>query len=405
MLPLRLAHPKALPSACLAVIYLSILLRSHRAFAVNEDSIIRGDHNHPSILDLTGALDLSGDVDAYESEFVGVDRSIIGRAPSDRTLGNNAPGQMNIQSGDSNAQFWTFPNETLFGPKTPQTSSLPSALAGQYSFPAPNSSDERMLYISLTTCDQPTPKVPNPNGAPSQLELYLSTSSSNKEPDQKNNDYAVSIDGGFGWLNISVKSDVYFGVFAPDNDEYTGIYNYQLTASIDAFYASRYTARNVFFIDSDSNSALLYTNNLTNSSSESAIAQWMNNPTKFSIYVQNQDNPSILGLQNSVCGLKNHAQVQGLGVVDATMTTAGASPPEPKQQFYVKNLNGSSSYYAVVTIDGNSTASKDGALGGGGIVWNFDQLDGNFTTKSGILLLYSKSVYSTHEKIQMAIAP
>jgi len=403
---LGLARSKALNSACLTFAYLlSALIYSHHAFAANEDSIIREDHNHPLILDLTGGLDLSGDVEAYESEFVGVDRSIIGRATNDQTLGNNAPGKLNLQSGDSTGQFWTFPNETLFGPKTPQTSGLPSLLAGQSALPAPRGPDERMLYISLTTCDQPTPKVPKPNGAPGQLELYVSTSSSNKEPDQKHNNYAVAIDGGFGWLNVSVKSDVYLGIFAPNNDEYTGIYSYQLTASIDAFYASLYNARNVFFIDSDTNSALLYTNNLTNQNSTSEVAQqWMNSSTKFSIYVQNQDDPSILGLQNSVCGLKNHAQIQG-SAVTATMTMAGANPPEPKQQFYVKNLNGSSSYYAIVTIDGNSTVSKGGAVGGGGTVWNFADFATNFTTKSGTFSLHSTPVHPTYKPLQTATAP
>lgn len=397
MRPLGLARPKALPSAYLAFAYLSILLRSRHAFAANEDTIIRGDHNHPLILDLTGGLDLNGDGGVFEPEFEGVDRSIIGRAPNDQTLVNNVPGTLNIQPGDSNGQFWTFPNDALFGPKTPQTPGLPSALAGQYQFPEPNSSNERMLYISLTICDQPTPKAPNVNGSPSPLELYVSTSASNKEPDQTNNNFAVAIDGGFGWLNISVKSDVYFGVFAPDNDQYTGIFNYQLTASIDAFYASKFTARNVVFIDSGPNSALLYTNNLTNHSGAPEISQWMNNSTRFSVYVQNQDNPSINGLQNSVCGLKNHAQIQGPNVVNASMTLLGASPPEPKQQFYVQNLNGSSAYYAIVTIDGNSTISKDGMVGGGGIVWNWEDTPVNFNTKSGTLVLYSTCPYPTYE--------
>ena len=384
MLSLGFARLKALSAIVRTLVCLAVLLRASNASAVQEDSITPEDHNHPLIQDAVRGLDFSDYVEEYQSEFFGIDRSIIGRATSDQTLGNNAPGQSNIQLGASKGQFWIFPNETLFGPKTPQTTTLPSALTGQYPLPMPNATDERILYISLTTCDQPTPKVPDHNDAPGQLELYISTSSNIQEPDQSHNDYTVAVDGGYGSVSISVKSDVYFGVFAPNDDDFAGIYNYQLTASIDAFYASRFNASNVYFVDSDSQSALLYTTNLTNTNaSEQEKSQWMENPPVFSIYIQNQESPSILGLQNSVCGLKNHAQIQGPDAVNASMTNAGASPAVPKQQFYIKSLDRSSSYFAYVTIDSNTTASKNGAVGGGGVVWSSNTLEGNFSTKSG----------------------
>ncbi|MCJ1275597.1 stretch-activated cation channel mid1 [Puttea exsequens] len=378
MRPLGFSCLTALPPAVLGLSYLlSTSFYVYQVFAADEDSIIHEDHNHPRLLGLTG------EVVGYESEFLGIDRSIIGRADnSDQTLGNSAPGILNIEQGKS--QFWTFPKETLFGSKAPQTPGLPSPLVGQYVGKAPDSPDERALYISLTVCDQPTPKVANPNGAPDQLKLYISTSSSNREPSASKNDFAVPVDGGFGSLNISAKGDVFFGVSAPINVQYTGVYNYHLTASIDGFYAQLINEHNLDFIDSDTTTALLYTSNLTDRApDDQAFKEWMeSDPPPFSIYVHNQDNSAILGLQNSVCGLKNNAQLQGDNDVDSSMTRAGANPIEPKQQFYVKNLNGSSSYYAIVTIDGNSTVSKNGAVGGGGIVWNFPV---NFTTKSGTL--------------------
>lgn len=352
-----------------------VALFTQHALAAHECSITHEDHNHPHLNDAL-EIDVGHDLERYESEFTGADRSIIGRAGDViPALGNNAPGILNIAQNAS--QYWSFPSTTLFGPYSPQTPGLPSYFEGQNVSVTPDAPGERELYISLTTCQQPTAKDPHKIGAPDQLKLYVSTTSNNQQPDQNNNDDVVLIDGGFGWLNISVKNDVYFGVYAPANDGYDGVYNYQLTASIDGFYASSYSDPNVFTVDSDTNSALLYTRNTTSTtnSSNSTFQQWMDRPV-FSLFVQNQENSSILGLRNSVCGLQNLAQIQGLPDIGTVMTAAGDGLP--KQQFHVMNLNGSSAYYAIVAMIGNSTDRGSGVVGGGGTVWNY----ANITTKS-----------------------
>lgn len=334
------------------------------------------DHNHPRLNDALD-VDVGHNLGIYEPEFAGADRSIIGRAGEViPPLGNNAPGILNINQNAS--QFWTFPNTTLFGHHSPQTPGLTSYFEGHNVSVTPDAPGEIELYISITICQQPLAKDPNANGTPAQLKLYVSTSSNTQEPNEINHDYDVPVDGGFGWLNISVKNDVYFGVYAPTNDGYEGFYNYQLTASIDGFYASSYSDPNVYFVDSDTNSALLYTKNTTSTtnSSNSTFQQWMNQPPVFSLFVQNQDNPSILGLRNSICGLQNLAQMQGLPDVETVMTAAGDGLP--KQQFYVKSLNRSSTYYAIAAMVGNSTDQGSGVVGGGGTVWNFS----NITTKT-----------------------
>ena len=364
------------PLAPLSLLFtFTATLFTQHAFAVHGDSITHKDHDHPR---LNGALEIDGihDLERYEPEFTGADRSIIGRAGDViPALGNNAPGSLSI--AQSASQYWIFPSSTLVGPKSPQTPGLPSYFEGQNVSVTPDAPGETELYISLTTCQQPIAKVSNQSGPPDQLQLYISTSSNNQQPDENNNDYAVPIDGGFGWLNISVKDNVYFGVYAPADDDYDGIYNYQLTASIDGFYASSYSDPNVFTVDSDTNSALLYTRNTTSTtnSSNSTFQQWMN-ITPFSLFVQNQEDPFILGLRNSVCGLQNLAQIQGLPNVETAMTAAGDGLP--KQQFHVTNLNGSSAYYAIVAMIGNSTENGSGIVGGGGTVWN----SANITTKS-----------------------
>lgn len=348
--------------------------------AVNGDSIAHEDHNHPRLQKLSQVLALRSEVGNYESEFIGFDRSIIGRAGGDnQNLASNAPGQLNIEQGST--QFWTFSNQSLYGPKAPSTPGLPSSPLMTFVPATPDLPDERILYISLTTCLQPTPKTSSQTGPPGQLELYVSKSSGNTQPNAADKDYAVAIVEGFGSLNISVKGDVFFGISAPGNKDFTGVYNYQLTASVDRFYASNSTEPNVNFVDSDTSSALLYTNSTTNDNSSAAdIKQWMNGPPPFSIFVQNIDNPSVQGMRHSVCALQNFADARSPAVIDAGMTSAGDG--RPKQQFHVRNLNASSTYYAITAIIGNSTDSGNGVVGGGGMVWGSGS---TFTTKSGML--------------------
>ena len=374
----KLRLPPLLSASLLLTPILLLLLRPHRVCAANGDTITHEDHNHPRLQNLPELFELEVDGGNYESDFVGADRSIIGRAEDGVTaLANNAPGISTIKQGGTD--FWTFPSKALLGGYSTPVPGFPSPLQGQYSSPTP-AAGERILYISLTTCIQPSPKSANPNGAPDQLKIYVSTSSSNQKPNNSDNAIAVPVDGGFGWLNISVKSDVFIGVFAPYNADFNGTYNYQLTSSIDGFYASYYNERNGVFIDSDINTALLYTNNVTSENSSTATSvfqKWMSGPPAFSMFVYKQDDPRILGIQNSYCALESWAPVQVSGAIGTSMTLIGDE--RPKQQFHVTNLNGSSSYYGTTVIHGNSTASGGGYVNGGGTVWS----PVNFTTKSG----------------------
>ena len=395
MRPLGLACP-SLQTCVFSLIPLILtyafpdLVRCHQADATHEDLITQEDHNHHRLLHLSEELGYGDGGGAYEPDFIGADRSIIGRAPTDEeALVNNVPGQLNIEQGQS--QFWSFSSKALSGPKSPQSTGLPSAFPNQTNYAANVSSDGTTLYISLNICLQPSPQSPNTNGSPDQLKLYVSTSSDNQQPDNDNNAQAVPVDGGFAWLNISsVKSDVYIGVVAPKSQGFTGVYNYELTASIDGFYASYYDQPELYFVDSDTTSALLYTSNTTNSNSSTLVYKnWMSlNPPPFTLFVQNQNNPSLLGMQKSYCALKNLAQVSN---VDTIMTSLNNG--QPQQQFHAKALNGSSSYYAVLGVDGNSTDSGSGVVGGGGIVW--DTL--NFTTKQGTSSLFQNHLQTANE--------
>ncbi|KAL6713099.1 hypothetical protein ACLMJK_009220 [Lecanora helva] len=344
------------------------------------DSIAQEDHNHPRILNEPLVLDSRLEEGNYEPEFIGVDRSIIGRATGDdQALANNDPGQLNIEQGDD--QFWTFPKQALFGPKSPDSPGLPPPLQSLINSPEPEPADERILYISLNTCLQPAPKSSDAKNPPDQLKLYVSTNSNNKRPRLGNSDYAIEVDEGFASLNFSAKDDVYFGISAPKDDDFDGVYNYQLTASIDGLYVSYINETYLNFIDSDSSSALLYTSNFTDDdASNPDFEKWLDGPNRFSIFVQNQDNPSLNGMQKSVCALQNLADVRAETVIDTSMTLAGDN--SPKQQFHVRTLNASSTYNAITAVIGNSTASGNGVVGGGGIVWESSR---SFKTKSSTL--------------------
>ena len=410
-------------SLVLVLLYLA-LSNPHLAYAAADaDSIAHEDHNHPRLLELLhqpGLFDVSSaenelEGEDYTPEFAGLDRSIIGRADATiQTLDNNVPGKSNIDEGQT--QYWTFPNKTLWGPFSPQTPGLPPGLSkrdAQSEQPSDIASDEetagellkrqtsptntRKVFLSINTCEQAHANDPNPNGAPPQLELYISQKSSNQKPDQNNNDGIVTVDGGYGEATLDATSDIWFTVSAPQSSNFGGSYNYELTASIDAPYASYNDSSNfgLNLVDTDINSALLYSSilvaNKTDPQFQTQSDAWMNSPPRFSIYVHNQNDSAILGLHRSVCGLKNHAQIQGnmqektTSNVDTDMTKRGDG--RPKQEFYVKNLNGSSAYYAIIGIDRNSTPSEGGVVGGGGTVWKVM----NFTTKSGMYVMLSRA--------------
>ena len=337
-------------------LFLCLSLHLHLIHASYWDSISPEDHNHLRSLELKPkAYDTANDgntveIRDYEPDFLGSDRGIIGRADPPKKLVNNSPGKEDIDNGDT--QFWTFPRSEL---------------------------NTRLdtLYITLTICDQPQPKVAEPDGAPSPLQLYISTDNRNQKPDKKDNNYAVSVEYGYGSLDLPVSSDtqdIYFAVTAPEEtSQYKGTYTYWLTGSTDEpFVTYNDSSGGMVLIDSDSSAALL--------SSVEELAT-----PNYSVFVHPQEDPAIWGLQRSFCGLEKRAMISGRvgdlpsnDIDTSTLKLGGGA----KRQFYIKNLNGSSAYYSMLAIDGNATSGKarDGVVadGGGSKVWKTL----NFTTKA-----------------------
>ena len=337
-------------------------------------------------------IGLSHLVERYVPDFLGVNRGIIGRASDDQQeLTNNNPAQGTISLGQT--QYFTFSQKSVLGPKSPATSGLPYPLRERHvEDETVAGSDEEVekrqaagqVFLSLNVCAQPSSQSGGTATTPGQLEVYVSASSNNQKPTAGNSQAPMVVDGGYGQINISSSDGVYITIQAPPKSSFSGNYEFELTASIDEPFAvynnASMSGNDTFlaFADSDTNSAILFTSNLTSkNTSGDQVNTWITNPPPFTLFVQNVQNGSLLGLEKSFCALKGLAQIQGSSNIETKMTTAG-DDGLVREQLYATGLNASSSYYAVLAVVGNSTASGAGVVNGGGTV--FPSV--NFSSKS-----------------------
>ncbi len=332
-------------------------------------------------------------------------------------LENNTPQLDNLLQGGT--IYYVFRNSTIWGEKSKPERGLPSSglvKARDFAYEESNQRSDRSaaaeqdgqvddtedgifeggnatrpVYITLNTCLQPNdPKdTTGAKGPPPQLKLYVSQSITTPGEGQLDGSQVV-VEAQHGYANVTLDAsrDVYIAVTAPNTTSYEGIYNVELAASIDAKY-HEYISSNadLFFIDSDSSSALLATRNLTLTTSDNPIyKKWMELDPPYVVFANNQNDTVLSGVSHSYCGLEKYAQIAGTqgglrtNMVQTSMTnvTLGSFP---KQQFYFQGLNASSQYWGILAMTGNSTAHGGGVVGGGGSVWqtiNFStQTDGN----------------------------
>ncbi|KAM3081041.1 stretch-activated cation channel mid1 [Clarireedia jacksonii] len=407
-------------SIMLLLLYLAFLSPQF-AYAADVDSIRPEDHNHERLLDTSAweleYEDLEISAEGYEAEFLGYDRSIIGRVPTadDPTaLINNRVVTTNVEQGQTLS--FSFLNSSLWGDLSPQASGLPSpvrlrtrAAEGtvygdgdtQHADTVPLDSQEnedvgyqqsnptiqprqstststRTLYITVNVCTQPQAADANLE-PPAQLELYISQSEKNKNPGpgkDSNTQQAYSLEGGAAMVVLNATGDVYMGLTGRNlTGNYTGPWNAQIAASIDAPYHSYNSAdSNLVLVDSDSGSALFITNDLTNDNG-TIYDEWVNLTPPFTMFASKIADTSIMGLEFSYCGLEKVADIAGTinggqntGKVEVSMTTRGEDN-NPKQQFYFGGLSPGTSYYGIMAMNGNATALGRAGVGGGGQVW------------------------------------
>lgn len=333
----------------------------------------------------------------YEPEFQAFDRSIIGRATFETTtLTNNAPATNNLDAGQS-MPFAFDPSDLSTRQESPilelrgehedggiTTENSAGEGGGEGS---PRKRATPTVYISANTCLQPSGNTTT-SGAPPQLTLYVSTSDENTSPGPSADDSlqdVVEFTQGAVMYNVTTSDPVYYAVTAANiSSDFSGVYNFQTAASIDGFYHSyKETAdtEELFWVDSDTTSVLLMTNNLT-TSYDSQVEQKIMSTPPYVMFAQSDADQSIDGLQYSYCGLSTNAQIatvrngQATTQITTGMTRRGAGG-HPKQQFYFSGLNSSTKYQGILARNVNNSTSTN-VVGGGGSVFGATR----FETKS-----------------------
>ena len=342
-------------------------------------------------------------------------------------LVNNVPGMMNINRGEN--QQWVVSKDVYLGS---QPTARPGLLLskkertvegedrtgqdglefkhlvkddlvnylldhGDHGSSQSNSDGTRTIYISLNTCLQPSVNQGvNATRMPSQLQLYISQSPDVIQPgpgQPSDRQQQVEVIEGYAYTKIKpLGGDIHIGVSAPSSGDFSGPYNYEIAISIDGPY-HRYEGdrgKGLHLVDSDTNSALLVTANLTKDDiDESKMQEWLHSTPPLTMFNQPmRDTVAIQGLQRSFCGLHNralsmsHSKDNTSQVAPGWQVSMAAGPKgcyRPQQEFLVDDLNNGSSYWGILAMRGNSTASGSGVVGGGGRVWPVM----NYTTKSG----------------------
>ncbi|KAF9633942.1 putative calcium channel subunit mid1 protein [Lasiodiplodia theobromae] len=431
--PLQSRLAASLSALVLVVLVFLSLGPSHLAYAAEVPSSLEdADHNHMRLAENIGFMGVELDARAagekaeqvgegeeaeaqYEPAFVGVSRDIIGRQDSEAvTLTNNEVATKSLTAG--NTLYFKFENSSVWGNFSESTPGLPEINGkkllsrenmerelkkreleeveeveeegedGKVVLRKRQSAKTREVYVSMNTCNQPDINGTTTEEAPPQLTLYVSTSDRNTSPGpdaDSNLQSTHTLTSGFASATVNATSNVYIGVSAPSPlpSGFTGDWQFQVAASIDqSFHQFNYhdaTNSFVYLVDTDTQSALFVTDNLTTSDpGEEDYERWMKAGNPFQLFAYSYNMSSIKGMERSYCGLLNAWNDEPTSQISG-MTTRGLGS-KPKEQFYVQGLNGSTRYHAFPVMYGNSTAAGSGVVGGGGQVWS----PVNFTTKA-----------------------
>lgn len=330
---------------------------------------------------------------AENGESNGLD--LVRRYRNDATaLANNEYQNDTISIGE--VKYWYVTKKMLNGKHHGPGKGLPDYLDEQGQVVPPEYTHElrkreelakraTTLYLSLTTCGKPhTNKTQSP-GSFEQLEVYVSQSNKLQDPGPGKDDSLQTVHkarGGYVGIELDSETDVFVGVAAPNSTAYSGSYTYQIGASIDAYFHDVVDDDPfLFLLDSDRSAALLVTNNLTQSKPHTEnYEQWINITPPYTMYAYTMNDTALSGLERSFCAVDALSQVGRISrSVEVGMTNRGLGN-KPKEQFYITDLQPSTTYNGILAMVGNSTSSENGVVGGGGTVYKAM----NFTTKSGM---------------------
>ncbi|KAE8359159.1 stretch-activated Ca2+-permeable channel component-domain-containing protein [Aspergillus caelatus] len=322
-----------------------------------------GDPHFPFPLGSYNGLVVEDDVDDA-GDLRGLD--IVRRAPTEvSSLGNNQYQKGEVKLGET--QWWYFPKNSVNGKNTNKTSEGPTS---------DKSKRMETVFISLTACSKPSSNKVGSDSARDlpHLEVYVSASESLQKPgsgQERSNQTRYMVEEGYMGAAVEVVGNVYIGVTAHNSTEHSGSYSYELAASVDAFFHSLADdSAFLYFVDSDTRSALFTTGNLTEAEQGSqSYNNWMDIAPPYTMFANNINDTAISGLHHSSCALDRLAQIgKGDSNIKASMTSRGPGN-KPKEQLYITGLNQSSTYEGILVLDGNSTVSRNGVIGGGGKLW------------------------------------
>jgi calcium channel MID1 len=194
---------------------------------------------------------------------------------------------------------------------------------------------------------------------------------------------------------VQTNSDIFIGIEAPLlTDGWAGSWHYEIAASTDGYYHSYHEDETfLFMVDTDSESALFITPNITSANDTAEIKKWSDmDPLPFVIYTQPTAKwGPMTGLERSYCALETAMNETGNITVKSTITTnfGDAERNLAKAQFHVQGLMNGTAYQGFLAINGTADGLEIPGVGivrNGGQVWR----QFNWTTKAGkhnILLL------------------
>lgn len=294
----------------------------------------------------------------YQPDFLHP-ATVVSRASTQEELANNSPKALNLGSGVS-SPCYTAKKATL----------------------GVDNGQPRSVFISANACQLPTyvgsaSKQPEPPA----MKLYISNSTAGGCPstsDTPGRDLTVvTMNGGAAMVQLNTTEDVNIVIAAPQtSSDFSGDYNYELAISVDQFYHSfQDSDTELFWLDSDSNSALMVSRNLT--TTKENVDEVLKQNVPYQLHVNPANDTLIWAMRNSVCGLSRNAMIhvttesndKNNTLVKTVLTTVGPGG-FPKQEFFIRGLNISAKYDGfLVKIPSGSVAKRDGQVGGGGTVF------------------------------------
>lgn len=352
------------------------------------------------------AVEDNGDV-LYAPEFAYFDSSLVGRQEDDlKDLNNNQ--MIGTDIAPNTKKFFRF-KKNLFRKRSAPEKSLDARDQANVSEKSPESETvleegaqdgilqkrqaQNRLWISANTCQQPIPNI-NIRDAPPQLSMTVYTSTNDESPKAVESDSVgnVTFHGGYVNFTLPTEQDVLIEVSAPGLDKtWNGGWHFEIAATVDEGYYHNYNnASNfIYMVDTDSDSTLFITHNLTSSRNTEDIEKWnklvADKKMPFTMYTfpSIEWNP-IIGLEHSFCGLKEQFKNSSNFTVDESITTNFGRDGWAKGQFHVQGLNASTNYTGFLVLSGGLDMEVEGTkIKNGGQVFKAFE----WTTKAGTYLL------------------